>query len=308
MPFVVTPEDRLLFGRCLRAWDFGAAARSGLRPWAADDPLEYAFRGALRVYYFPGMWDWKRPIVHSLASRKLLELASDLAPSERDAIAARLASYFAWAPGEDAFTPMRVESAFAIGIADPDCAPAELAAADGEPVRYHDRIDALVVDSAGEHWMLEHRFRRGAWCAPSDLADDEHARVVAAAWESYFLGMTVAGTLYNEIDLRVSPGGPCFRRTAIRWPRDGLAAALRRLGVDARDMLEAARRSPSTHPSLDRAVCSHCAYRRPCIALEEHRDPAAALAEGFRKHAPGHVPESGLAGRGLRAPRAADAQ
>src|SRR5215467_5714876 len=65
MDFLIRPEDRALFKKCRRAWDFGARTRRNLEP--AQPPtvpdLNRALHDALAVYYFPGMWDWRPEIV-----------------------------------------------------------------------------------------------------------------------------------------------------------------------------------------------------------------------------------------------------
>ena len=69
----IRAADRAAFKRCRRAWDLGSRNRQNHEP---IDPrrtvdLDRAVHDALAVYYFPGMWEWNRSIVQSLAHQAL---------------------------------------------------------------------------------------------------------------------------------------------------------------------------------------------------------------------------------------------
>jgi hypothetical protein len=303
MAFVVRAEDRELFRRCLRAWDFGAQARANYEPVdrSAQAGVEHALREALRVYYFPGMWGWTRDIVRGLATKKLLESLVDLG-GESDAAALRehagqlLERYFEWAPPRDAFSSIRTQTIFEVSVPDPDDAGLDLVTPGAEPVRYRGQIDLLVLDEGGEHWIIEHRIHQGSSAASSDLERDDRATTHCAAWETFFLGMTIAGSIYNEIDLDPSAAQP-FRRVTIRRSRTALQAAHRRLALEARAMIRAAWSSNPLPASFTRENCARCGYRRPCIAQSEHRDVASIFESGYRRRPADRVHE-GVAGRG----------
>ena len=89
MAYRFTPADRGAFKRCRRQWDFGARERQNYesaQPAAAPD-LEPAVRDALAVYYFPGMWDWRRSVVLPLVLQGLARSMGRQPGSGADALA-----------------------------------------------------------------------------------------------------------------------------------------------------------------------------------------------------------------------------
>jgi hypothetical protein len=108
MAYRFTPADRAAFKRCRRQWDFGARERQNLEPVeaVAGPDLDLAVRDALAVYYFPGMWDWRRSVVLPLVLQGLNRSAG-AATGPVAAAEAMLRRYFDWAPGVDRFVPCR---------------------------------------------------------------------------------------------------------------------------------------------------------------------------------------------------------
>jgi len=231
---VVTAADRESFRRCRRQWDFGAATRQNLeplRPPAAPD-LDRAMRDALAVYYYPGMWDWDRrvrlPLVVQGLERALARQRErrGAGPDDRrwsEALEAGrdlLARYAEWAPTVDRFAPVLAEADYEVTVLDPDRPSAGLVTAAGEAVRYRGRIDLMAVDARDAYWIVRHRLVDGDWPPAGQLAADEEALTACWAWEQFYLGMAIAGTVVNEFRLPSrSPGGPAPDPPARRWWR-----------------------------------------------------------------------------------------
>jgi hypothetical protein len=218
MAYRFTPADRGAFKRCRRQWDFGARERQSYEPAEpADAPdLELAIRDALAVYYFPGMWDWRRSVVLPLVLQGLVPSVGRGPPPGGEELAAAealLRRYFEWAPGVDRFTPIQVEHPFEVNLPDPAGDDRELVLADGRPVRYQGRVDLLAGDEHDRYWVVAHRVVDRFGPADDLLLDEE---LVAACWalEQVYPGMRIAGTVHNEMLL---PATPPAERTA--WSR-----------------------------------------------------------------------------------------
>jgi len=221
MSFVITTADRASFGRCRRQWDFGAGTRQNLQarqpPAAAD--LDRALRDALAVYYYPGMWDWDRgvrlPLVIQGLERALArqrERCGDAADAGRwheplEAGRELLARYFEWAPTVDRFAPVLAEAAYEVTVLDPERSSAGLVTAAGEAVRYRGRVDLMAVDRHDAYWIVRHRLVDGNWAPTEQLVADEEALTACWAWEQFYLGMAITGTVWNEMR-RPSPSSP----------------------------------------------------------------------------------------------------
>ena len=208
MPVTVTEAERASFLRCRRQWDFQAGMRQNLEPRnrpAAPD-LDRAIRDALAVYYFPGMWDWDRRVRLPLVGQELDRALEGQALDEGQALLDR---YVRWAPAVDRFAPVLVETDFEATVLDPD--GAAVVTADGEPVRYRGRIDLMAVDARDAYWIVRHRVVDGDWPPAEQLLADDQALAACWAWEQFYLGMAITGTIYNE--LKRIPG----RRRP--WPR-----------------------------------------------------------------------------------------
>jgi hypothetical protein len=238
MPVVVTAADRASFRSCRRQWDFGARMRQDLEPvrQPAVPDLDRAVRDALAVYYFPGMWDWARgvrlPLVGQELERALARQRQRVNPGAGnwqqalDQGKALLARYLDWAPRADRFAPVLVETDFEVNVLDPQRPDAALVTAPGEPIRYTGRIDMMAVDQHDAYWIVRHRVVEADWTPIDELTADQETLAACWAWEQFYLGMAVTGTIYNE--LRLPPDPPSASRARPRrpwrWPRPQTAA------------------------------------------------------------------------------------
>lgn len=248
-PQFITPADRASFLRCRRQWDFGAGTRQNLEPLRppAEPDLDRALRDALAVYYYPGMWDWDRgvrlPLVVQGLERALDQqrercgegpAAHDWA-AQLEAGRDLLDRYMAWAPGVDRFSPVLAEADYEVTVLDPARPEAALITAGGGTVRYRGRIDLMAVDASDAYWIVQHRLVDGDWPPTDELAADAEALTACWAWEQYYLGMAITGTIFNELRRpRGAPARPASARRppgARRWPwrraRAAVASAVR---------------------------------------------------------------------------------
>jgi hypothetical protein len=228
---VISPADWASFRRCRRQWDFAARPRRNLEPLATGPDLDRAIRDTLAVYYFPGMWDWDRSITQPLVVQGLERALA----GQRELLAAGrrlLDRYFSWAPGMDRFSPVLVEPEYDVLVPDPAEPSSGLVTATGAAVRYRGRIDLLAVDQYDAYWVVRHRLVTGGWRPAAEVADDAEAVAACWAWEQFYLGMTITGTVSNELRLDAGPpppDGPGDRPGWHRrpWPRlGGLAGRL----------------------------------------------------------------------------------
>jgi hypothetical protein len=242
MPVLVTAADRASFQRCRRQWDFGAGMRQDLEP--AQRPalpdLDRAVRDALAVYYFPGMWDWDRGVRLPLVGQELeraLARQRQRAGASHDADAggwqqaseegtALLTRYIAWAPTADRFAPVLVETDFEVTVLDPARPGTAVVTGHGEPVRYSGRIDMMAIDQDDAYWIVRHRVAGPDWLPTEQLIADQESLTACWAWEQFYLGMAIAGTIDNELRLPPGPAteaalgtpGKAGRRGPGRWP------------------------------------------------------------------------------------------
>jgi hypothetical protein len=284
------------------------------------------------------MWEWDREIVIPLA----VEAFTRSLRSQRDARAGGatasvddedawaeaagagerlLRAYFTWAPTVDDFTPVRVEADFEFDVPDADRPGLDLLARDGRAIRFRGRVDLLVIDTTDTYWLVDHRVVDD-WSDAEQLVLDERGVTACWGWEQCFLGMRIAGVVYNELrgDGDPEPAGvsrpaagartpmarrghrrmdaraaqdpdpritrveaPGYRRTRIPRAR----GALDRMGVHlAAEMLEMTDDTLALFPHPTRANCSRCAFRAPCIAMNEGTDADALLDAGYRVRGP----------------------
>jgi hypothetical protein len=241
---------------------------------------------------------------------------------------ALLDAYAAWAPSVDHFTPVLINAEFEVNIPDPDSAvpDAVLTTQDGEAIRYTDRIDMLVIDENDAYWAVQHRLVTDAWAEQDMLVLDERTVAWCWAWPLFYLDMRLAGTMYNQIRADVGDSGAApsgvpgqqrmlhrrmyaravevprervrvegtdtFRRTRIARHDSELAAAGRDLAAEARAATEP---GLAVYPSPGPEICASCAYRPPCLAMNEGGDATGVLAE-FYRHRPPEVIEAGRLG------------
>jgi hypothetical protein len=182
----------------------------------AGPDLAAAMHAALAVYYFPGMWDWDRgitlPLVRQGLDRELHRQRERAAAGLPESAWAQplaaghelLERYFAWAPGADSFAPILIDADFEVLVLDPVRPEAGLTSG-GQEVRLRGRIDMLAVDEHDAYWLLRHSMLTGDGPAAEQLAADEAAIAAAWAWEQFYPGLEIAGTIHNE--LRLDAGG-----------------------------------------------------------------------------------------------------
>lgn len=236
MPFVITAAERASFRCCRRQGDFGAGTGQNLEPPQppAVPDLDRALREALAVYYYPGMWDWDRAVRLPLVVQGFDRAMARQRERRADAADARLWDaqleagrdlldrYFQWAPRVDRFAPVLTEAWYEVTVPDPVRPAAGLVTATGEAVRYGGRADLIAVDRHDAYWIVRHRLVDGAWLPTERLADDEEAVTACWAWEQFYIGMTITGTIWNEVRRRspssAAPGQGRPRPSARRWP------------------------------------------------------------------------------------------
>ncbi len=216
--YIINSSDRRSFKRCRRAWDLGAHSRQNYEPVTPVEVFDFnrAICDALAVYYFPGMWEWNREIVLPLTIEgflksmqkqldRYLQQQTLSKEEERDwndhleLGELMLRRYFEWAATMDSFSPIRVESQFEVNIPDPFQPGRDLAWREGVPIRYRGRIHLLVVDGHDAYWLVKHQVIDEQWSDLDDLLLDEQGISYCWAWENFFLGMKIAGTIYNEL-------------------------------------------------------------------------------------------------------------
>ena len=167
-------------------------------------------KDALAVYYFPGMWEWNRDIVLPLTHQALEKgltrqrdaLAADAVVPEHfeaDLVEGRtiLDRYLAWAPSIDRFWPVRVETDFDVALPDLSNPGHDLVSESGDPIRYEGRVDLLVVDEHDAYWVVRHQLSPSGFADPDLLALDDESTAACWAWELFYLGMRIAGTIHD---------------------------------------------------------------------------------------------------------------
>ncbi|MBV9313362.1 MAG: hypothetical protein JO100_06340 [Pseudonocardia sp.] len=232
LEYVIPAGDRVAFLGCRRAWDLSARERGNhqaARVKLHVDPAA-AFRQAFTVYYFPGMWDWQPAMVLRLVRMAYLDeltaqrerylsehgLKQLNSEQEQEWIRARdhglalLERYFEWAPTVDNLSPVLVGAEFDVQIPNPGEPDRSLVTPDGRAVHYRGQIDLLVIDESDGYWMVEHRMVHGPF-PPTDLLRlSERCLSWCWAWEAFYPGMRIEGTVFNELrhDGPTPAGGP----------------------------------------------------------------------------------------------------
>jgi hypothetical protein len=113
--------------------------------------------------------------------------------------------YLAWAPGADRFAPVLIDSDYDVQVPDPGRPGSGLTGRNGQPVRFRDRIQLLAVDSYDAYWLVRHTVSvlgpSGPGGSPdaAELTQDEAALADAWAWEQFYPGLVIAGTIHNEL-------------------------------------------------------------------------------------------------------------
>lgn len=252
MAFVIATEDLASFRRCRRQWDFGGRERRNLVPVQppAGSHLGQALREALDIYYFPGMWDWDRALTFPLVIQGFERaMAGQRATSDDEAwqrqleVGKRLLTRYAtWAPTVDGFSPVMVQPDFEVLLPDPARPEAGIVTPAGAAVRYGGRIDMLAVDASDSYWIVRHRAVPGDWPTTEELVHDEEAIAACWAWEYFYPGMTITGTIYNEFGLVPGSSPPPPATEPARAPAGSSGPARKPGLVDlVRDIVAAAR-------------------------------------------------------------------
>jgi hypothetical protein len=220
--YVVRPPESRLFRQCRRAWDFGARERQDYESAEPAEVFDFgeAIHDALDVYYFPGMWEWKRAIVRPLAlagfeksmrrQRAAYAHARDLSVEQLDDWehhmelgAGLLLRYFERATDIDRFTPIQVAAQFDVTVPDPAAPDSGLVTPDGRGIQCRVRIDMAVIDEHQLYWLLEHRIVTDpAWADVDQLRLDEQALTRTWAWQLGFLAK-LEGAIHNEVRVAV---------------------------------------------------------------------------------------------------------
>jgi hypothetical protein len=267
--------------------------------------LDRALRDALAVYYFPGMWEWDRSVVLPLAAQALDRALDkqrdpfpDLSPddlawweAEREAGRALLSQYLEWAPAVDRFWPVRVETDFDVQVPDWRSPGEDLVdPGRGDAIRYQGRVDMLVVDEHDAYWVVRHRLAQDGFSDLDLLALDDELLAAAWAWEIFYLGMRVSGTIHNELRCGRTPPDPA---DPVHRPRASHAFARARAG---------ARRAEMSEPATTPAAAPTAGHRRMYVKAE--RTPTDVVVEEggdmFRRtRIPRSATELGGLGRNL---------
>ncbi len=287
MAYGVRPWDRTWYRTCRRAWDFGSRLRRNLEP--AHPPfsvdLDRALRDALAVYYFPGMWEWDRsvvlPLTHQALERAMHkqreshpDLTSEQAgqwEAELDAGREILGHYVEWAPAVDRFWPVRVETDFDVQVPDWRSPGEDLVVPGGrEAIRYQGRVDMLVVDEHDAYWVVRHRLASDGFRDTDLLVLDDELLAAAWAWEIFYLGMRVAGTIHNELRPSAAPPDPA---EPVRRPRASHAFARARAAARQEGA------GPDDAPE-DEAAAPPVAGHRRMYVKAEHTPTDVVVEEG----------------------------
>ena len=319
--YLTRPRENRLFRQCRRAWDLAAGERQHYEPVEQAQVFDFgeAMHDALDVYYFPGMWEWNRTIVRPLAvagfeksmrrQRAAYAQTRDLSVDQVHdfdqhlELGARvLERYFEWALEVDRFTPIQVAAQFDINVPDPDHPDSGLLTPDRRPIQYRVKIDLAVIDDHELYWLVEHRIiTDSAWPGLDQLRLDEQALTRSWAWQLHFLAQ-LEGTIYNELRATLpdpartsevalgavpGPGGiitqrstESFRRTHL--PRTELEIERRGVAV-ARETQEMTDPSLRIYPTPSWEHCSVCAYRSPCVAINQGLDEQPILQASYRQ-------------------------
>jgi hypothetical protein len=323
--YLIRPRESRLFRQCRRAWDLGARERQDYEPVVPAQVFDFgeAIRDALDVYYFPGMWEWSRAIVRPLAvagfeksmrrQRAAYAQAGDLSADQvsdweqhLELGAGLLRRYFEWALEIDRFTPIQVAANFDVTVPDPTNPDSGLVTADRRGIQCRVKIDLAAIDDHELYWLVEHQVVTDpAWPDVDRLRLDEQALTRSWAWQLNFLAR-LEGTIHNELratspelaqtsDVEVraipGPGGIVtqrstgyFRRTHI--PRSELE--IERRGVDiAHEVQEMTDPSLRIYPNPSWEHCSTCAYRPPCLAMNQGLDEQPILQASYRRRVGG---------------------
>ena len=99
----------------------------------------------------------------------------------------------------DRFAPVLIETDFEVDVLDPGRPGAALVTTAGELIRYSGRIEMMAVDQHDAYWIVRHRVVGADWPPTDRLVADEEGLAACWAWEQFYIGMAITGTVYNEL-------------------------------------------------------------------------------------------------------------
>lgn len=331
MKQVIHTSERKDFKRCRQLWDFSSPNRLFLEPNREDRNLRFgsAIHRGLETYYDPATWQGDRAAVEALC----LLAFTDAYPydgAEGDVAqqddwqadltlgTGMLKGYFEWASKIDNFKPLAVEQKFEIELPYAFWGPTGW-----DPVYYAGKLDALVEDSHGDYWIIDHK-TAGKFDPEDFLVMDE--QVTSYCWAMQeVLQIPIAGFIYNELrkDVphppKVLKNGMLSKDKQQNTTYELYLDKIRELGHSPAlysDILEYlsnqgnkffrrtyVRRSPRElelagerilteakdmldNPSIypnPDRHCSWCSFRSPCLARMDGSDPQWILDGNFHK-------------------------
>lgn len=133
-------------------------------------------------------------------------------------------------------------------------------------------LDALIDDRTMRQARHVHT-RRSPVSPDVAIAELETALVTAEA-----PGRSLEGYPVDHIVAREEGGG--FRRTYLRRGRTSIRNAGMAVSAEAAMVADPA---VAVYPSPSRENCSTCAFRAPCLAMQEGADPGPILSAAFRR-------------------------
>ncbi|MDQ2723985.1 MAG: hypothetical protein M3Y36_00570 [Actinomycetota bacterium] len=293
----ISAEEQAAFRGCRRRWDFSSPNRMDLEPATRSGvfDLDRAVKDALSIHYFPGMWDWPQAIVAPLVIKgfeRSMGDQQDLVTSERpltDSEAEQwhhglddgrrmVERYADWANSIDRFAPVRVESEFEVQIPDAGRPGRSLPTTTAGAVLYVGRLDALVIDEFDAYWILRHRVV-DRWTPRYQLELDDESIAACWAWENFYMGMTINGTIDNELHLdddtydgSAAPPGPAGAPAGRRVGQSEGSGGGRNIPQHRR--ISAVAHEPESVPRVE--VDEGPGFRRTWIRRRDEEKTAAA--------------------------------
>ena len=86
------------------------------------------------------------------------------------------------------------------------------------------QVDLLAVDDTDEYWVVCHQIVED-WQDAETFIRDEAALAACWAWEQDYLGMTIAGTIHNEVRTAGPLQLPSDSARGVRGPSPSMSPA-----------------------------------------------------------------------------------
>jgi hypothetical protein len=322
----ITAWDREWFKRCRRAWDLGSHSRRDLEPNGAHPPeRSIAIRRALDVYYFPGMWDWQPTIVRPLVleafrgamgpsedevGQRILERYFEWAPSVDRFCPMQVSAELIVEIPDPAKPDGALTDPAGAGVHYKDRIDAAVMDDQGFYWIIHHRLvegDWVDVDLL----TLGPRLLAACWAAEvfylapvagvilNELRLAPDTGAVQPGPDSprrRELEMKRGSILQSRHRPQLARAGlepvavktfqqttDWFRRTHVPLRRELIAAQARVLADELSEMVA---EGPATYPHPSPQHCPTCAFRAPCLAMQDGRDAEPMLASGYRRRRP----------------------